>query len=229
MSTKSRPPQTDTATKEVTVSSRDWSGKHISHQTFEMPWNSTRTPEKPKLLSQLGNLDMIATIQDSVVWNRAVGIPLGPNSGLWYLLDVPVKAKSNVYIHTVAMSWGSSFWHLQPVNIPPQSGTPPCLRSDVVPYLLEVRFHEGLIQPPDPDRSHVGVFMKYLDLLVPQPMEPLVAPGFENLYFAVTATASPLASEAVERARDQYWSPQGEVPGIPYHCDFAFFAGGPFF
>jgi hypothetical protein len=71
--------------------------------------------------------------------------------------------------------------------------------------------------------------MKYLDLLIPQPMEPLVKSGFDNLYFAVTGTANPLASEAIGRAGDQYWSPQGEVPGTPYYCDFAFFSGGPFF
>jgi hypothetical protein len=112
--------------------------------------------DSPNDFSELGDT------QSSIVMASNLGdfftlITAGPNTGLYYAIDIPLKVRIDVAVNKPAMMAGGTWWRMHPEGRY-ESGTTPhvttwCSRTDVVNLLTPIRQHEGALQH---DYSHVS-------------------------------------------------------------------------
>lgn len=158
----------------ITVAARDWTGRPVP---LDPALEITRDPDlarRPTLPKQLGTTDH-GTRGVLTAGRTYQAITEGPNTGLAYLLDIPMTAWVKIYLAQGALSVGSAFYNHQ-TSGPAPAGI--CTQSDVPPFLPLVEEHEGV---PDaagnfPLRSHAGLFTRKLAEIAGPRTEGLVRP-----------------------------------------------------
>jgi hypothetical protein len=126
----------------------------------------------------------------------------GPNHGLAYLKEVPMRPTAVVVIHP-ALTRGSAFYAAQAQTSNVVHGTPRCVQSRWDEYVRLVEEHEGLNGNPD---SHVGFFQAALNPAAAETVEHIVgrvdhlasmAREWQQLLDPVTEHALAQSSDAV--------------------------------
>jgi len=200
-------PRTGTAT--FSVSARDWSEMTVDHTVVDS--TPTELPEYPERVGHLGGHSPEAETDLAPAVFSQVGS--GPNEGVLYYVQVPVLAKSTVRVNRVALAVNSAFYLLQPTS------PPGCTQAQVVPFMAIVEVHEGLTLA---DTSHAGTYRRWLNDLLPQPSEGIVALNSVTLLDSLAnASLGPHLDTASVRADDDS-GPGGTVPPVTY-CIFKYF------
>jgi hypothetical protein len=202
----------------VAVAARNWAGRPVP---LDPPLEITRDPDvalRPTQLKQLGTTDH-GTRAVLTQGRTYQAITEGPNTGLAYLLDIPMTAWVKIYLAQGALSVGSAFYNHQTPG-PALAGT--CTQSDVAPFLPLVEEHEGV---PDaagifPLRSHAGLFTRKLAEIAGPRTEGLVRPWSTatQLFQDIAPVLLGISDEALN-ASDALDLP---VNAIPY-CTFQYF------
>jgi hypothetical protein len=201
---------------QLIVAARNWSGDTVAYRIRQV--TPSALPARPTRVGELGNTGAVAG--GFVAAGGFSQITSGPNQGVLYVTQVPVKAESRVDINGVALSLNSDFYLLQPKKLKKSDPPGTCTRADVLPFLPEVERHEGLHLEPN---SHTFVFRRELNLNVPQATEHVVSLGdIALLQSLADAAAQPGIQAALQKAADQING--GTVPPVPW-CNFAFFTG----
>jgi hypothetical protein len=202
------------ASASIAVTARDWSTKQLEFQVEEV--TPANLPDRPERVGQLGNFAPFAASYFPSAGTRVV--PAGPNNGLVYFAEVPVRGLARIQINRVALANNSQFYLRQrPDQAPPQTGV--CKRSDVEPFLPLVEAHEGLQLQT---LSHAAVYRGELNARVPGATEAVVGLSTSlTLLDMIQSIAQSGIDSAEARARDQHNG--GTVPPVPYHCLFRYF------
>ena len=192
----------------VTVQPRDWSRRQVLYEVQEI--TPANLPARPLAPADLGN--HAGFVDAYAPPGGVVQVSGGPNAGVIFFSEVPIRGLSRIQINRVALSVGSEFYNRQRKN-----GGPPgsCLQADVMPFLPLAEDHEGLTLSPT---SHAGTLKNQLNSNVPQLSEGAHAPGdllaAQDMALALSANAIAAAKQASLDVING-----GTVPAIQY-CAF---------
>lgn len=183
-----------TLSKVIAITPRDWSSLTVPHEVIE---NTTDPlPNPPDSAGNLGNHG--GTAGAGILPGGYETVQSGPNTGVYYLTDVPIQAFSFVYINRAAMSVGSYWYNLQPAA---HARKGYCTQADVLPFIPHVEAHEGLGVEVN---SHAWAFRNTLNSQVPPAEEAVTGWGFTELQDSAQArlqvplAAAHLASEQID-------------------------------
>jgi hypothetical protein len=137
----------------------------------------------------------------------------GPNQGVLFATEVPVKAASQIQVNSAALAVNSDFYNRQPTN----GGGTKCKRSDVVPFLPPARAHEGENLEP---LSHARVYHDTLNAYAPMATESAVGLSATEIEHNADLAAQPAIVYSQNIQKDVIEG--GIVPPVPY-CTFKYF------
>jgi hypothetical protein len=213
-------PRTEFKKKRVSV--------HISQGTLaDVPLDLGRPNDPPKSVSDLGRALTYPRISgydprtDLAEVQRTVALiqDEGPNHGLAYLKEVPMKPTAVVVIHP-ALARGSTFYRRQAQSSNVVHGTPPCVQSRWDEYVRMVEDHEGLRGNPN---SHVGALEAAINPAAAEAVEHVVRRADELAAMADEwwELLKPVADRALEQASNEVFH---STPGgrVRFGCEFNF-------
>jgi hypothetical protein len=221
----------------VTIEARtEFRKKHVSVDvrpgTLEdVPLELGRPSDPPKDVTDLGRAltepgileyDPATNMADLLRIIRLID-DQGPNHGLAYLKEVPMKPTAVVVIHP-ALLRGSTFFRQQARTSNVVHGTAPCVQSRWDEYVRLVEEHEGLRGNRN---SHVGAFGAALNPAAAESVEHLVRPTDQLAAMADEwwHLLQPVIDRATEQASNNVFH---STPGgrVRFGCEFNFDASG---
>ena len=210
-----------TAAVSITVAARNWAGKPVP---LNPPLEITRDANpalRPTQPSDLGSADQ-STSGVLTLGRTYQVVEEGPNTGLAYLLDIPMTARVKIYVAQGALTVGSDFYNLQTPGLAQRQPAGTCTQGDVPPFLPLVEEHEGV---PDasgnfPMRSHAGLFTRKLAEIAGPRTEGLVRPWSTAtaLFADIAPVLQGITTESLQ-ASDALDLPANAIP----YCAFTYF------
>jgi len=193
----------------LSVQPRDWSLEKAAYAHREVPSN---LPLRPTALGQLGDTRHFPDVDLLTAPQKYAQISEGPNTGVFYLVKVPLAVRSDIRVNRAALKAGSAFYKRQPAKSKDPSK---CSQAQVEPFVAVIERHEGLHLESN---SHTYLYRQKLDELAGPATEAIVSLNdLSDLFNKALTVGQPVFNAALANAA------RADTEFPPTYCLFRYF------